>query len=361
MRLLSTLFILTFLSPSFGQEYPTPESYLCYKSTKPINVDGIIDEKDWEKAEWTDLFVDIEGDKKPLPKYNTRAKMLWDDEYLYISAELHEPNLWSTITERDAVIYHDNDFEVFINPNPSSQMYYEFEMNLLNTVWDLIMTKPYRDGGSYMNSWHIDGLKSAVKMYGTLNEPSDVDEKWTLEIAFPWKVIGQEKPTLIYPKEGRRWRINFSRVNWDLDVENGKYVKHIDPNTGKPAAEYNWVWSAQGEIAMHMPEQWGYIQFTENKVGDKKKIDVSETEGERLHRQLFDIYRLQKKYWYEHRVYAKTFDELGWKTIMKYNSEELQPELNQVAGGFEVVLKVPQEDKIYVVRHDSSSDVISIK
>ena len=54
----------------------------------------------------------------PSPRFRTRVKMLWDDNYLYIAAELEEPNVAAKLTERDSVIFHDNDFEVFIKPLP---------------------------------------------------------------------------------------------------------------------------------------------------------------------------------------------------------------------------------------------------
>ena len=63
--------------------------------------------------------------------------MLWDDEYFYFAAELIEDQIWATLTERDSVIFYDNDFEIFIDPDGDSHQYYEFEINALNTVWDL--------------------------------------------------------------------------------------------------------------------------------------------------------------------------------------------------------------------------------
>ncbi len=47
--------------------------------------------------------------------------------------------------------------------------YYEFEMNALNTGWDLFLPKPYNAGGKADNSWDIAGLKTAVAVQGTLN------------------------------------------------------------------------------------------------------------------------------------------------------------------------------------------------
>ena len=95
--------------------------------------------------------------------------MLWDDKYLYIAAELEEPNVTGTLTKHDSVIFKDNDFEVFIKPLPATESYYEFEINALNTGWDLFLPKPYSEDGKADNSWDIVGLKTAVAVQGTLN------------------------------------------------------------------------------------------------------------------------------------------------------------------------------------------------
>jgi len=209
-------------------------------------VDGKLDDPAWKKAKWTADFVDIEGLGRPKPRFHTRVKMLWDDNYLYIAAELEEPNVTATLTEHDSVIFHDNDFEVFVKPLPKTESYYEFEMNALNTGWDLYLSKPYLKGGKADNSWDIVGLKTAVVVRGTLNKPTDKDHGWTLEIAYPWRAFlnRQDVPA---PGVGTEWRINFSRVEW---------------KAGQPK-EDNWVWSPQGVVNMHVPEQWGYLRFVD--------------------------------------------------------------------------------------------------
>ena len=113
----------------------------------PIQIDGRLDEDAWKTAPWTDPFVDIEGDVRPRPRFQTRAKMLWDDTYFYVAALLEEPHVWGTLTKHDSVIFHDNDFEIFIDPDGDNHEYYEIEINALNTEWDLFLKKPYRDGG----------------------------------------------------------------------------------------------------------------------------------------------------------------------------------------------------------------------
>ena len=170
------------------------------------------------RAAWTDDFVDIEGDAKPRPALRTRAKMLWDDTYFYVGAELVEPHLWATLTEHDAVIFHDNDFEVFIDPNGDNHEYYEFEINALGTTWDLLLPRPYKDGGKPVNSWEIPGMKSAVHLDGTLNDPRDADRAWSVELAFPWTVLGELARRPAPPVDGDQWRVNFSRVEWPLEI-----------------------------------------------------------------------------------------------------------------------------------------------
>ena len=233
-----------------------PRRYVCRKATSRIEMDGRLADTAWRRAAWTDLFVDIEGDAKPRPRFRTRAKMLWDDEYFYVAAEMEEPHVWATLTKHDSVIFRDNDFEVFIDPNGDALEYYEFEINALNTGWDLFLPKPYRRGGKAHNEWEIPGLKTAVHVEGTLNDPRDRDRGWTVEIAFPWKVLAEFAHKPAPPAEGDQWRVNFSRVQWRLEVAGGKYRKLAGRR------EDNWVWSPQGAIDMHIPERWGVVRFT---------------------------------------------------------------------------------------------------
>jgi hypothetical protein len=233
----------------FGQNtaasVPLPRSYDVERAPGPVTIDGKVDDLAWNKARWTSDFVDIEGSAKPTPRYRTRVKMLWDEQYLYIAAELEEPDVKGKLTQHDSVIFHDNDFELFVKPLPATESYYEFEMNALNTGWDLFLNKPYLKGGEADNSWDIPNLKTAVSVEGTLNQSGNRDKGWTLEIALPWKAFQLRQPDVKQPTAGTMWRANFSRVEW---------------LTGHPHEE-NWVWSPQGVVNMHVPEHWGYLRF----------------------------------------------------------------------------------------------------
>jgi hypothetical protein len=245
---------LAVLALAFAAFSQTPRHYTCTRAATPIRIDGNLNDAAWQTATWTADFVDIEGAIRPTPRYRTRVKMLWDDRYFYVAAELEEPHVWATLNEHDSVIFHDNDFEVFLNPSGDTRNYFEFEMNALNTGWDLFLAKPYRQGGKADNSWEIPGLLTAVRVDGTLNDPRDRDRGWSVEIAFPWSAFASRAPVK-RPLAGDVWRVNFSRVEWHTGIVDGKYRKV----PGQP--EDNWVWSPQGLIDMHVPGRWGYVSF----------------------------------------------------------------------------------------------------
>lgn len=238
-----------------------PKGYVCPRAATPPVIDGRLDDAAWRDAPPTDPFQDIEGPVRPAPRFATRARLVWDDRCLYVAAEMEEPDVSATLTRRDAVIFHDNDFEVFLDPDGDALTYFELEINAFGTVWDLYLERAYRDGGSADDGWDVEGLRAAVHVDGTVNDPSDRDRGWTVEMAIPWQAFAANGGRRIPPEPSDRWRVNFSRVQWRYETTAGTYTKVLDPATGKSLPEDNWVWTPQGVIAMHHPEMWGFLQF----------------------------------------------------------------------------------------------------
>lgn len=319
-RFLVPLFVLAVTTPGFAG-FPVPEPlcppepglYLCGRTASAPVIDGRLDDAAWLDAAWTADFVDIEGDAKPRPAWATNVKMCWDEAGFYVAARLVEPHVWGSLTERDAVIYHDNDFEVFLDPDGDNHLYYELEINALGTEWDLLLVKPYRDGAPAVNAWDIQGLRTAVHVDGSLNDPGDEDRGWNVEIAFPWEVLAQCAGRTTPPAEGDIWRVNFSRVQWQADAVDGRYVKRTDPVTGDALPENNWVWSPQGLIAMHYPERWGEVMFT----GGSGRADPSGRFGRSAEHaliaagnRLMTLYYAQRQRHEEQGAYAVSLEEL---------------------------------------------------
>lgn len=273
--------------PVAAVDPPAPRGYVAFKAPTPPVVDGRLGDPAWAAAPWSDDFVDIEGPAKAKPRHRTRMKMLWDDRALYVAAELAEPHVWGTITGHDAVIFRDPDFEMFLDPDGDNHLYAELELNALNTTWDLLLTRPYKDGGRPINAWEVIGLKTAVAVDGTPNDPRDADRGWAVEIAWPWAGVKELTGVTVPPADGDRHRVNFSRVEWDVDIKDGRYVKV----PGRP--EHNWVWSPQGVVDMHRPERWGEVQYSARAGGPVGYVpDPARGLKDRLH----EAYYAQRAY-----------------------------------------------------------------
>ena len=156
----------------------------------------------------------------------------------------------ANLTQRDTIIYHDNDFEVFLDPTGDGQNYFEIENNARGVIFDLMLDRAYRSGGNFHIQWDCPGLKLAVQHDGTLNKQKDTDRSWTVEMAIPHKAVTRNFANPL--KAGNIWRLNFSRVQW----------------LKKGGPEENWVWTPTGEINMHAPNQWGFLQFSDKVAGN---------------------------------------------------------------------------------------------
>ena len=332
-----------------------PRQYVCYRSPR-LNVDGKLDEPAWMAAPWTEPFVDIEGDRRASPRFLTRAKMLWDDDYFYVAAEMEEPDVWGTLTERDSVIFHDNDFEVFIDPDGDTHAYYELEVNALGTPWDLMLIKPYRDGGPAVHAWDIAGLQIGVDVRGTVNRPGDRDKGWTIEIAMPWKILREAAPDHKPPRPHDQWRVNFSRVEWQVDVADNRYAKRRKAGTTDLLPEDNWVWSPQGAIQMHMPERWGYVQFSSALAGARTERFIEEP-NERVKWALRRLYYRQARFRAANGRYSTSLDTLRAADIHVDGAEfrpaiHANPERYEItASGFDgAVVHITQDGRVWLTR-----------
>nr|WP_299171944.1 carbohydrate-binding family 9-like protein [uncultured Allomuricauda sp.] len=343
-KLISLLLFLVYVGCIVLCAQEKPRTYVAYKAMGSILIDGKANESSWTKAPWSDLFIDIEGIKKPT--YDTRMKMLWDENNVYFFAQLEEPHVWGDIIEHDAVIFHNNDFEIFLDPEADVHGYYELEWNVLNTVWDQYITAPYRAGNETINGWEALGLQSAISVQGTLNDPSDIDKGWSIEIAIPLRDLRTGYYQNNVP-QNQFWRVGFSRVNWDFDITNGKYGRKKDPKTGEFLHENNWVWSPQYVINMHEPEKWGYVYFSENIVGTKS-VNFEIPKDEHIKWYLYELYR---------DLISENKQETKWEKAenafhgpsKQLFGENIVPVLERYTKGFILSAKSPFTQKLLTV------------
>jgi hypothetical protein len=235
--------VVVILAAEVASTGPAPDVYRCAATTMPVTVDGKLDDVPWRAAPWTSDFVDIVGGEahpQP-PPLRTRAKLAWDDKFLYVAAEIEETDIHAQMRQRDMPLFREGAFELFLDPDDDGRDYLELEVNAIGTIFDLMMDKPYRAGGHGDASLDLEAAACRVHVDGTLDDRADRDRGWTMELAIPWTSldrIGVKGP----PKVGDRWRMELGR------------------SPGRPGGRFA-TWRPHGRGDMHVPDKWGYLQF----------------------------------------------------------------------------------------------------
>lgn len=175
------------------------------KTTQPIEVDGILDEPVWQKSEIQSFnyFFDVE---KPSDQQKTMFRMLWDETNLYLFYECEDHFITAKEKIRDGAPYLDDCAEIFLIPIPEpAKMHYGIEVNLFKTSNDFIYFNDFYNGEFASAKGFNPDIEIAFTINGTLNDNSDIDKGWTMEMAIPIKsFLGVDK---FYPvKEGSKWK-----------------------------------------------------------------------------------------------------------------------------------------------------------
>ena len=240
-------------------------------------VNGDLTKEFWTGVPWSDAWQDIQGPTDAPPDHYapavTRFKAVYDDHYLYIGAQLDASPDFATqahFTHRNDPIYQqDSDFEVFVDVWNNNHNYKELEVNAWNTIWNLLLDRPYDDGGCEHSGriaqpgdtryYEVYQQATATEVLaGHVNDATGQGATWSIEVALAYSDLfatpssSSPSPPLAPPKPGTFWRVNFSRVELQGHV--------------------NWTWQSQvvwnparhryqGQVNMHLPDAWGYFAF----------------------------------------------------------------------------------------------------
>jgi hypothetical protein len=189
-------------------DVPAVRTAECRRAMGPIQVDGKLDEPAWDKAQVLKDFA-VYWEKRA-PKTATRARLLWDDDYLYFAAEMDDSDLYADVKEHNGMCWYNDVFELFFKPAEDRLAYYEFQVNAANTQLEMFL--PSRGAGGYGRFHHGRlGIESQVVLRGTLNHWQDKDEGWTVEGRIPWSGF---QATGGRPKPGDKWRFALCRYDY---------------------------------------------------------------------------------------------------------------------------------------------------
>ncbi|MFI5259520.1 MAG: carbohydrate-binding family 9-like protein [Candidatus Limnocylindrales bacterium] len=266
--------------------------YTCHRTSSPGKLDGKADGPAWANAPRSPRFVDMVTGE---PGYfDTRAAALWDDDNLYVSFWAQEPFPEARMTDRDGIVFAENDVEIFID---GGDCYYEFELNAANTVYEVffIWQDAYRRSGRFdvpefdiiergalsfagdydrvprtfwrgthprgarwaFRDWDLPGLRTAVHVDGRLNDRFFVSKGWSAQIVMPWKGMAPlANGRILPPRDGDVWRMFFGRF------------EKMTPGGVEIQPHLAWSWNMHGVMDTHLPERFTYVHFSTKPVED---------------------------------------------------------------------------------------------
>jgi hypothetical protein len=188
----------------------------CRRAAAPIQINGKLDEASWEQAQTLCFEMAWMPEGKRQPRTYTKARLLWDDDYLYFAGEMEDSDVFANVTEQDGPLWTNAVFELFFKPSRDKTGYYEFEINAANAKFAMFL--PSRgSGGATRHAKERDfHIESKVVVRGTLNDWSDKDKGWTVEGRIPWSDFA---PSGGRPAVGDTWLHALCRYDFSVGLE----------------------------------------------------------------------------------------------------------------------------------------------
>ena len=191
---------------------PPPGTLVLAKASEPIVIDGKADEPAWKKAAVQTAFTSAEG--CPELSDSTEAKLIWDDQHLYLFVSSEDADVYSPFTNTDDHLWEHDVVEVFIDADGNRRGYIELQVNPKNAHFDtwFVAGRPNRDDSFDAQMQH------QVIVRGTADNRDDGDAGWDVEIAIPLAAARGKDAAMkiaVPPRPGDTWRLNVVRVDKD--------------------------------------------------------------------------------------------------------------------------------------------------
>ncbi len=227
------------ISLCFGQK-----TYEIRRAASPIQIDAKLDEAAWRDAQSVGDF-DFPWFQSGT-KEQTVAKLLWDDENLYVSWRAADRHISASITQRHGPVSKDDCVEIFLSPNPQKvRNYYTFEINAIGTMLNRART----DWWTGPPTWEPEGVVYRTSFHGLeKKEESAGDSEWIVEAAIPLKNFSRDAAHTP-PRDGDTWRLNLQRLGG---------ITNAQAST--------WAPLPAGVKSFHTPEAFGTVRFVSNSV-----------------------------------------------------------------------------------------------
>jgi hypothetical protein len=183
-----------------------PMCYIVKRAAQAVDVSHDWNSGPWKEANILELSYSM-GDK-PAHFPRTQAKLLYDDENLYVFFRVEDRYVRAVADQTHGPVWKDSCVEFFFTPAAElSDHYFNLETNCGGT-----MLFRYNDKSNDIQKWVEIADCQKVKMHHSL-PPIIADEitepiTWTLRYQLPFAVIAKYS-TMTTPHPGVTWRANF--------------------------------------------------------------------------------------------------------------------------------------------------------
>jgi len=182
--------------------------YFMHRATDKIVVDGKLSETSWKNASvlndfWMSFPVD---DKKVDPKMQTKVRLTYDDQFLYIGAECYgDDNYIIQTLKRDNKEQNEDAFGVVIDPVNERTNGFTFVVNPLGVQKEMLITGQ-TGRREILEAGHTPKGVNLAWDNKWLSKVTDHPDNWVVEIAIPFKSLRYDETKMV-------WGINFYRVD----------------------------------------------------------------------------------------------------------------------------------------------------
>ena len=210
------------------------EVYKVKKLAQPMKIDG-----NWNKEQWKNVeIIRVDKHMGALPKFvpTVEARMMYNDENIYVIFRVQDQFVKSTVTEYNGPVSENSCVEFFFSPDSAQPLwYFNLEINAGGTPLIFFIKKPW-SGYTALKHEDIKSIEIAHSLPAIVNPEIKEPTTWTIEYRIPLAML-KKYANVTQPSAGVKWKGNFYKTGSETSNPNymtWSYVEHPKPNFHLP-------------------------------------------------------------------------------------------------------------------------------
>jgi hypothetical protein len=182
-----------------------PTHVQAHRAAEAPAIDGAIEDSAWSSADWIEIGDSLGGEPQ---RPRTRVAFAWDDDALFVAADLADDDVWSSFADQDDPLWKEEAFELFLLGAADRTRYLELQVSPRGVTFDAKFERYRKGDEAWDGTW-----TGAAAVQGTVDARDDRDRRWSVEIAVPWAEICAHTQTSCPPQVGATTRVNAFRLD----------------------------------------------------------------------------------------------------------------------------------------------------